>query len=143
MRSRSRSKQNVIGDRVEDILGTEKLEAEEKLKFAKEVNSYFRGVGRFAMNQNDENSPWIIFENIERIGKKAVERKLEEIAYRAALSLSILGNTAVRERFENLAQQAVIRLFELGKTAIDSEIKNAVSIVRFLSVIRRLFYIKV
>jgi len=127
----------MIGDRIRYMFEKEEFDEREEREISIEIYDNLVKFGRFAMKQKDDNSAWAVIENVERIGIKVIEEKLEWAAMKAAASLSILGNTAIRNNFADLAEQAVIRLFGLGETAIDHEIKNAVSIVRFLNVIRR------
>lgn len=125
----------IIGDKIEDLIAKEEFERKEEKEILDKIFPHLIGVGRFAMSQKNQYSAMTVIENIEKIGKKAIEKELEMVARRAGLSLSIIGNDAMKDGFEIITSRAVLSLFEIGRTAIENEFKATSIIVRFIRVI--------
>lgn len=97
-------------------------------KFLNNIIWHFAGVGRIAINRDDEDSTIEVIKYLNKNGEIAINKEYENVAENAIRTIGVFGKRASEKKLENATGWALNSLENLGISLIDKSFVNLVKI---------------
>ena len=97
-------------------------------KFLNNIIWHFAGVGRIAINRDDEDSTIEVIKYLNKNGEIAINKEYENVAENAIRTIGVFGKRASEKKLENATGWALNSLENLGTSLIDKSFVNLVKI---------------